>query len=206
MSSLLQQSSRMRNLALTIALFSCQLHMISGLPTGLDHGSAVITTSGRYIGHPAAQFANVTEYLGISYAQPPIGALRFAAPVVLSSNDLIQANKQPYDCPYVAQPWGSVPGQYWTHTDRIMAQESADGYNAMSEDCLKMDVWSPNNQVGLKPVMVFVYGGGAQSYLVKERFKSVLTIPGFERGSVNNPAYQGALMAAKQDVIVVTFK
>lgn len=166
MSSLLQQSLHLRILAVATALLSCHLHMTSGMPTGPDHRFTVNTTSGRYIGHPAAHFSNVTEYLGIYYAQPPIGALRFAAPVAFSSSDLFQADTQPYDCPYVAQPWGSVPGQYWTHTDRIMAQESADGYNAMSEDCLKMNVWSPDNQIGLKPVMVFIYGGGAQMYLV----------------------------------------
>ena len=41
-----------------------------------------------------------------------------------------------------------------------MAQESADGYNTMSEDCLKLNVWSKFKPGDNRPVMVFVYGGG----------------------------------------------
>ncbi len=125
----------------------------------LSNDTTVKTSSGRYVGHPSPQYPDVTEYLGIGYAVPPMGSLRFAAPVKLASNSLFVADTQPFDCPYVAQPWGSVPGQYWNHADRIMAQESADGYNAMHEDCLKINIWAPYGGKDL-PVMMFVYGGG----------------------------------------------
>lgn len=122
---------------------------------------AVKTTSGKYIGHNALQANNVTEYLGIRYAQPATGNFRFAAPVSYESEHVFQASTQPYDCPYVAEPWGIVPGELWSHTDRIMAQESADGYNAMSEDCLALNIWTPAKLLHKpKPVMVFLYGGG----------------------------------------------
>lgn len=118
------------------------------------------TTSGHYIGHASAQQSNVTEYLGIRYAQPPTGNLRFAAPLAFTSNETFQAAVQPDDCPYVGQNWGSIAGESYQTAGRVMAQESADGYNAMAEDCLKMNIWAPSVGGAKKPVMVFLYGGG----------------------------------------------
>jgi hypothetical protein len=43
-------------------------------------GQAVETTSGIIIGHAAPVLTNVSEYLGIPYAKPPTGKLRFAKP------------------------------------------------------------------------------------------------------------------------------
>jgi len=43
-------------------------------------GQAVNTTSGTIVGHAARSRTQVSEYLGIPFAQPPVGDLRFAAP------------------------------------------------------------------------------------------------------------------------------
>jgi hypothetical protein len=43
--------------------------------------SRVQTTSGIIVGHKASNKTDVTEFLGIRYAQAPVGELRFAAPV-----------------------------------------------------------------------------------------------------------------------------
>jgi hypothetical protein len=40
----------------------------------------VETENGRITGHRSLEANEVWEYLGIPYAQPPLGALRFAAP------------------------------------------------------------------------------------------------------------------------------
>lgn len=40
----------------------------------------VKTTSGLVVGHEAANRASVVEFLGIRYAEAPIGELRFAPP------------------------------------------------------------------------------------------------------------------------------
>lgn len=41
----------------------------------------VVTTNGAITGHDAPNVRNTIEFLGIPYAQPPVGDLRFAAPL-----------------------------------------------------------------------------------------------------------------------------
>jgi len=50
-------------------------------------GQPVGTTSGLVSGHPAPNASQVSEYLGIPYAQPPVGALRFASPIAYVNRD-----------------------------------------------------------------------------------------------------------------------
>jgi hypothetical protein len=49
-------------------------------------GDIVDTTSGRVQGRASALRPDVSEYLGIPYAEPPIGGLRFAAPVAVNAS------------------------------------------------------------------------------------------------------------------------
>ena len=53
----------------------------------------VETSSGYIVGHPARNRSQVVEYLGIPYAKPPIGQLRFAAPQTLISNQYLTASE-----------------------------------------------------------------------------------------------------------------
>jgi hypothetical protein len=41
----------------------------------------VLTTNGKITGHPAPNVRNTVEFLGIPYATPPVGELRFAPPL-----------------------------------------------------------------------------------------------------------------------------
>jgi cholinesterase len=52
----------------------------------------VETENGRIIGHRPAKVAAVWEYLGIPYAQPPLGDLRFAAPQKYQANGSYNAD------------------------------------------------------------------------------------------------------------------
>ena len=65
----------MRSLAAIAALF-CAF----GLASAEFDFETVTTQNGRITGHRAPKAGDVWEYLGIPYAQPPIGDLRFAAP------------------------------------------------------------------------------------------------------------------------------
>jgi hypothetical protein len=53
----------------------------------------VNTDSGSVVGHAAPNATEVSEYLGIPFAQPPVGELRFAAPLRYSGNSEIDASK-----------------------------------------------------------------------------------------------------------------
>lgn len=52
-------------------------------------GQTVQTSSGPVQGHVAANATEVSEYLGIPYAQPPVGDLRFRPPVKYTGNSTI---------------------------------------------------------------------------------------------------------------------
>jgi cholinesterase len=58
-----------------------------------DVGEPVKTSSGTVVGHAAALRTQVSEYLGIPFAKPPIGNLRFAAPQKFKGNGTINASK-----------------------------------------------------------------------------------------------------------------
>lgn len=55
-------------------------------------GQVVHTSSGPVQGHAASIASDVSEYLGIPYAQPPLGQLRFAAPEKYSGSEMIQGS------------------------------------------------------------------------------------------------------------------
>ena len=55
-------------------------------------GQIVQTSSGPVVGHAAQNASGVSEYLGIPYAQPPLGNLRFAAPVSYAGNTTIDGS------------------------------------------------------------------------------------------------------------------
>lgn len=70
-------------------------------PTGTDHGSwhwewddsrIALTSNGPIIGHPAPNRSEVTEFLGIRYAESPVGDLRFAAPVMYGRHGVQNAS------------------------------------------------------------------------------------------------------------------
>jgi hypothetical protein len=55
-------------------------------------GRRVRTTSGFVTGHPAPNAPKVSEYLGIPFAKPPVGELRFASPVAYVSHGTLDAS------------------------------------------------------------------------------------------------------------------
>ena len=55
-------------------------------------GATVQTQSGLVTGHAARNRTAVSEYLGIPYAQPPLGNLRFAAPQSFHSSNPFSAS------------------------------------------------------------------------------------------------------------------
>lgn len=89
-----------------------------------------------------------TVYLGLPYAEPPLGHLRFRKPVSL--------NTQPVPNPQVIDatqyPIFAIQG----------ATGSSDFGGAGSEDCLKVDLYVPADATPSShyPVLVYIHGGG----------------------------------------------
>lgn len=68
-------------------------NLLTPRSTGSLSGITVQTANGPIVGHQASNRSNVSEYLGIPYAQPPIGLLRFAAPQRYGANETFVASK-----------------------------------------------------------------------------------------------------------------
>lgn len=85
----------------------------------------------------------VTQYRGIPYAEPPVGALRWAAPQPARPwAGQREAGRFGPMCPQVPDPFGGV------------AQQT-------SEDCLSLNVYVPDAAgTGPRPVIVWIPGGG----------------------------------------------
>ncbi|KAJ8589766.1 alpha beta-hydrolase [Rhizopogon salebrosus TDB-379] len=101
---------------------------------------------------------NVTSFLGIRYAAPPVGNLRWAAPQHPPTTSAVQqATMQPNEC-YQA----SVGNSSIDHFQNASLSKRA---VSQSEDCLFLNVYTPGSEVvtapsGGLPVVVWIHGGG----------------------------------------------
>jgi cholinesterase len=55
-------------------------------------GQIVETSSGPVAGHAATNYSEVSEYLGLPYAQAPVGDLRFLAPVKYAGSSMLNGS------------------------------------------------------------------------------------------------------------------
>ncbi|CAD6577325.1 MAG: hypothetical protein ASARMPRED_008220 [Alectoria sarmentosa] len=155
-----------------------------------DPGNAVKTSSGLIQGHNAPNRQHVTEYLGIPFAKPPVGNLRFAAPQPYRAHGLYKASTFYYfDCPAnvaassIADSKVSIVGA--TAAKLIDATQQFGA--TVGEDCLKLNIWSKHGDgENSKAVLFWLYGGG------------------FTKGTTNSFLYDGEFLADTQDVIVVS--
>lgn len=158
--TLIRYSTQALGVALTISGAHCSV-----LPRAFEVGQQVSTTSGIIQGHAAANRSEVSEYLGIPFAQSPIGDLRFAAPEPYQSNRSIDASSYGLMCMRNAgNPDYSVlttAGFNLTPTAEEYLNTISGQGNAMGEDCLTLNVWT-KPQVGekAKAVLFFIHGGG----------------------------------------------
>lgn len=112
--------------------------------------SFVLTSKG-YIRGTQTECAYV--YKGVPYAKPPIGQLRWHAPMPMEKWDgIIDATNFQSRC---AQP-GEEPGSFYYKeffSDKAFVP-------AMSEDCLYLNIWTPRETSKKCPVAIWYHGGG----------------------------------------------
>jgi len=97
-------------------------------------------------------------FLGIPYAQPPVGKLRFKSPLPV-------------------RPWTKTLEAFGFGPQCIQKVTGRGREKPMSEDCLHLSIYSKDIKKTMKPVMIWIHGGGfsrgsgndyASSKLIKE--------------------------------------
>ncbi|KAF1987299.1 alpha/beta-hydrolase [Aulographum hederae CBS 113979] len=146
----------------------------------MEIGRGVQTSSGMVVGHASMWKPEVSEYLGIPYAMPPVENRRFAAPEKFMGNGTFMADRFTMASPelvaYGAAMGGGTP----------------DARHIYAEDCLSVNVWTkPQTGEKSKAVLLWIYGGGKYDC--------------FSSGTSNAPFYNGARFADEHDVVVVSF-
>ena len=120
---------------------------------------AVKTRTGIYVGEKCKKVIN---YLGIPYAKPPVGELRWKAPEPLPSSEAV----------FEAKNFGASAIQV-EHKGSILK------HHRQSEDCLTLNIVVNGEKTGkLKPVLIvfhhgdFTYGGSADPLIDGGEFVS----------------------------------
>lgn len=158
---------------------------------GLVRGVSQKTATGKF----------VDAFLGVPYAQPPLGAYRFRHPQAANPwRGELDASKQPTSC---YQQNDTFFGATFAGTQMWNPN------TPLSEDCLYINIWTPfgvanitgsslsyssleqqqerqEQQVGRRPVLVWIFGGG------------------FYSGTTSLSIYDGGVLASEEDLVVVS--
>jgi len=135
--------------------------------------SLVKTDRGQVSGTAVAD--DVTAFLGVPFAAPPVGDLRWRPPQPAARWTGVREADH-----FGASCMQNEPGSRLPWTEEFMTQ------GPISEDCLFLNIWTAAPRATAKlPVMVWIYGGG------------------FNEGSGEVAVYDGTELA-KKGVIVVS--
>lgn len=148
-------------------------------------GTAIVSANGEELhGRWVGGIKPVAEFAGIPFAQPPVGDLRWRAPVPHDAREGVQdATRFAAACMQSDRivDWYAAVAAEFGHGREVVGRPLG-----MSEDCLYLNVWTPRPvREGGLPVMVFVHGGSNSS------------------GWSYEPNYVGVNLAG-QGVVVVT--
>jgi para-nitrobenzyl esterase len=111
-------------------------------------------------------------FRGLPFARPPVGPLRFEPP----------GSPESWTGVRDAARFGPSAAQNGALVGPLMSL----GITRTGEDCLYLNVWTPDADRGRRPVLVWIHGGA------------------FILGSGSQMLYDGAMLARRGDVVVVT--
>ncbi|XP_048345619.1 acetylcholinesterase-like [Sphaerodactylus townsendi] len=125
---------------------SCLVLSVLECKSSADNGTVVVTTSGPIQGkHLPAGSRAVTAYLGIPYAEPPVGKLRFQKPVP----------RRPWTHILEATNFGNSCSQ------RLILGNPLKANTSILEDCLFLNVWVPHPRPSTPAaILVWIYERG----------------------------------------------
>ncbi|WYZ43725.1 hypothetical protein EsH8_VII_000161 [Colletotrichum jinshuiense] len=149
----------MRRLLFSVLSWTASVGQAATLPrnpqsgcSATGHGLSIDTTAGTVTGFINDTAPSVRQWLGIPYAEPPIGALRFLPPEPKKPfRNLTTTSYQP-SC---MQQLSNASTAYTEHAQQFLIN------GGQSEDCLYINVYAPLEPVSEKlPVFVYIPGGG----------------------------------------------
>jgi para-nitrobenzyl esterase len=147
-----------------------------------DNADLVRTTQYGQIEGVANNEAKTTAWLGVPFAKPPTGKLRWQAPQDLDAWTGVKATKEYADaCAQIGGLFGPAPkGKDYSAIWETFYKPIG------SEDCLYLNIWSPSTGADKLPVIVYIHGG---SNVV---------------GAAFDPILEGSHLAANANAVVVT--
>ncbi|XP_021164370.2 LOW QUALITY PROTEIN: acetylcholinesterase [Fundulus heteroclitus] len=168
------QNTHVANLLLLLSILTVSYATQDDLVISTKHGKV----QGKLLSVPNGE---VRAFLGIPYAKPPLGKLRFHAPEPAEKWEGVkEAKGLPNSCYQL--PDTTYPG--------FKGAEMWNPNTPLSEDCLYLNVWSPkfnkSQSSTLAPVLVWIYGGG------------------FASGTSSLDLYQAHYLSKAEGVVVVS--
>lgn len=152
-------------------------------PPAADGPMVRQTTAGKIEGVDDSARTGTWFWKGVPFAQPPVGALRWAPPADPKAWEGVRAaSKFGHGCAQGGRYFSPAPND----APFGLAVREGFGKPVGDEDCLTLNIWRPAGDTAKLPVIVYIYGGSNIS------------------GYTADPGYDGAQLAKRGDAVVVT--
>jgi para-nitrobenzyl esterase len=144
--------------AITLMAAAGLVVIAAASPAGASDLSVVRTANGLVRGTVGS---GIRTFLGVPFAAPPIGALRFRSPQPAASWQGVR------NATHFGSPCPQVAGIF-----------APNGQGSTNEDCLFLNVYTPTPARSPRPVMVWIHGGGFTAGSASQYDASVLSARG----------------------------